>query len=71
MGKCIVTTKEGTTFEADARKGKYYEFFGAKVVYNPKEQTTAAIVTETVKETKTKQVKKSAENKVKPKNKKK
>ena len=71
MEKCIVTTKEGTTFEADARKGKYYEFFGAKVAYNTKEQTTADIVPETVKETKTKQVKKSAENKVKPKNKKK
>ena len=63
MEKCIVTTKEGTTFEADARKGKYYEFFGAKVVYNK----TADIVPETVKETKTKQVKKPAENKVKPK----
>lgn len=69
MEKCIVTTKEGTTFEADSRKGKYYEFFGAKVGYNPKEQITNDIVPETVKETKTKQVKKSAENKVKPKKK--
>lgn len=67
MEKCIVTTKEGTTFEADERKGKYYEFFGAKVVYN----IPADIVHETVKETKTKQAKKPAENKVKPKNKKK
>lgn len=67
MEKCIVTTKEGTTFETDERKGKYYEFFGAKVVYNK----TADIVPEMVKETKTKQVRKSAENKVKPKNKKK